>query len=138
MPLPSTKLSFFLLVERLEGLEKIAMSQKGFKAILLLKERIFYSSSDVTNNSPSREMKRRNPKSQETFQTRHQLKLILWKRGNTTLKSILCCSLPNPVGWFANIEKVLQIYCLDDAKMHPGKRRALLLIVHGVSTLEPT
>ena len=28
------------------------MSQKGFKAILLLKERIFYSSSDVTNNSP--------------------------------------------------------------------------------------
>ena len=57
MPLPSTKLSFFLVGKEIGRTNKDCDVPEGFKAILLLKEGMFYLSSDVTNNSLSKELK---------------------------------------------------------------------------------
>ena len=55
MPISSTKPSLFLVVEMMERSNKNCDVPKGFKAILLMEERKFYPSSDVTNKSLSKE-----------------------------------------------------------------------------------
>ena len=84
MPISSTKPSLFLVVEMMERSNKNCDVPKGFKAILLMEERKFYPSSDVTNKSLSKETGVEKSRFKKSF-TRFKLMLTSIKHEKNTL-----------------------------------------------------